>query len=191
MSRQKDVQKLKKALMRSNTRLLLSAVMIFQFAAGLLLALKESPFDLQALVLAVALPAATWLVSTVITKFWPVDRAIVILALLLCSVGILTLQDIAKSPITPRTQAEYAAFGVVAMFMGAFAIRIFHHWKKLTPYLMGLCLLALLTPWVLGGWKGGARNWINLLGFSIQPSEFMKPVFILALASGFSNRPRF
>lgn len=191
MSRQKDVQKLKKALMRSNTRLLLSAVMIFQFAAGLLLALKKNPLDVQALVLAVALPGATWLVSTVITRFWPVDRAIVILALLLCSVGILTLQDIAKSPVTPRTQAEYAGFGIVALFLGAFAIRMFRHWKKLTPYLMGICLLALLTPWVLGGWKGGARNWITLLGFSVQPSEFMKPVFILALASGFSNRPRF
>jgi cell division protein FtsW (lipid II flippase) len=191
MRRNSDVHRLKKALMRSNTRLLLSGVMIFQFAAGLLLALKKSPFDAQALILSAALPISTWLISTVIVRFWPVDRAIVIMALLLCSVGILTLQDIARSPITPLTQAKYAGLGVVAMFMGAFAIRIFKHWKKFTPYLMVLCLVALLTPWVFGGWKGGARNWIQLGTFSIQPSEFMKPVFILALASGFSNRPRF
>lgn len=177
--------------MRSNTRLLLSAVMIFQLAAGLLLALKKSPFDAQALILAAALPLATWLVSTLMARVWPVDRAIVILALLLCSVGILTLQDIARAAVTPRTQAEYACLGVVAMFIGAFAIRIFRHWKKLAPYLMILCLLALLTPWVLGGWKGGARNWVQIGSFSLQPSEFMKPVFILALAAGFSKRPRF
>ncbi len=179
--------------MRSNTRLLLSAVMIFQFAAGLLLAFKKSPLDVQALILAVALPAATWFVSTVIVRVWPVDRAIVIMALLLCSVGILTLQDIARAAVTPRTQAQYACFGVVALFIGAFGIRAFRHWKKFTPWLMALCLLALLTPWVLGGWQGGARNWVKLFGgrISLQPSEFMKPVFILALASGFSNRPRF
>ena len=179
--------------MRSNTRLLLSAVMIFQFAAGLLLAFKKSPLDVQALILAVALPAATWFVSTVIVRVWPVDRAIVIMALLLCSVGILTLQDIARAAVTPRTQAQYACFGVVALFIGAFGIRAFRHWKNFTPWLMALCLLALLTPWVLGGWQGGARNWVKLFGgrISLQPSEFMKPVFILALASGFSNRPRF
>ncbi|MGI6238740.1 MAG: FtsW/RodA/SpoVE family cell cycle protein [Christensenellales bacterium] len=193
MSRKKDVKKLKRALMRSNTRLLLSAVLLFQALAGLLLALKNPPFDMQALILAAALPLATWLVSRVIVRFWPVDRALVIMALLLCSIGILTLQDIARSPITPRTQAQYAALGVIAMFVGAFGIRKLKHWKKLTPYLMLLCLLALFSPWVFGGWKHGARNWVELLGgrFSLQPSEFMKPIFILTLASGFSNRPRF
>lgn len=191
MRKDSDLKKLKKALMRSNTRLLLSAVMIFQFGAGLLLALKENPIDAQALILAVALPLSTWLVSSLIVRAWPVDRAIVIMALLLCSVGILTLQDIARSPITPRTQAEYAGLGIVAMFIGVFAIRIFRNWKRFMPYLMVLCLVALLTPWVLGGWKGGARNWVHIGSFSLQPSEFMKPVFILALASGFSNRPRF
>lgn len=191
MRKDSDLKKLKKALMRSNTRLLLSAVMIFQFGAGLLLALKENPIDAQALILAVALPLSTWLVSSLIVRAWPVDRAIVIMALLLCSVGILTLQDIARSPITPRTQAEYAGLGIVAMFIGVFAIRIFRNWKRFMPYLMVLCLIALLSPWVLGGWKGGARNWVHIGSFSLQPSEFMKPVFILALASGFSNRPRF
>lgn len=193
MGRKSDVKKLKKALMRSNTRLLLSAVMIFQFAAGLLLALKKDPMDTQALILAAALPLVTWLVSGAIARLWPVDRAIVIMTLLLCSVGILTLQDIARAAITPRTQARYAALGIIALFAGAFGIRIFRHWKKLTPYLMGLCLLALLAPWVLGKEINGARNWIFMFNgaVSLQPSEFMKPVFILALASGFSNRPRF
>jgi cell division protein FtsW (lipid II flippase) len=193
MRKNSDVKRLKKALMRSNTRLLLSGVMIFQLAAGLLLAFKNDPLDVQALILAAALPLATWLISTAMARFWPVDRAIVIMVLLLCSVGILTLQDIARAAVTPRTQAEYAGFGIIAMFMAAFAIRIFRHWKKFTPYLMVLCVLALLTPWVMGGWNNGARNWVKLFGgaISLQPSEFMKPVFILTLASGFSNRPRF
>ena len=192
MARKPDVNRIKKALMRSNTKLLLTAVMLFQFSAALLLAFKGETLDVQALAFSVALPAGTWLISTLITRLWPVDRAIIIMALLLCSVGIITLQDIARSPVTPLNQAKYAGLGVIAMFIGIQAIRLYRHWKKFAPYLMVLCFLALMTPWVLGGWKDGARNWISLFGkISMQPSEFMKPVFIIIMASCFSNRPRF
>ena len=191
MARTKNVEKLKKNLMRSNTRLLLSAVMLLQFASALLLAFKGEAIDVQALTFAAAIPAATWLISTQITRLWPVDRAIIILSLLLCSIGIITLKDIAKSEITPGNQAKYALVGVGAMMIGIIAIRNFRHWKKYAPFLMLICLGALISPSVIGTWKYGARNWIEIGGFSIQPSEFMKPVMILILASGLSNRPRF
>jgi len=191
MARAANVAKLKKALMRSNTRLLLSAVLLFQLASALLLTFKSGEIDLQALLFAAAIPAVTWLVCTQITRLWPVDRAIIFLALLLCSIGIITLKDIARSPITPGNQAKYALLGIVALFIGIFGIRIFKFWKKATPYLMAICLAALISPSIIGVWKYGARNWIEIGGFSIQPSEFMKPVFIMILASGFSNRPRF
>mgnify|MGYP002514416301 CR=1 FL=1 len=56
--------------------------------------------------------------------------------------------------------------------------------------------LALMSPWVLGQWKDGARNWIQFgsdegFSFTLQPSEFMKPALTVVLAAGFSNRPRF
>ena len=56
---------------------------------------------------------------------------------------------------------------------------------------MALCALALLSPWVIGSWYQGARNWVDIGPISGQPSEFMKPVLIIILAAGFSNRPRF
>jgi len=187
----KKAVKMKKALMRSNTRLLLSGVMIFQCAACVLLALKGGSINIQALVFAVALPLGTYLVTTIIGKLWPVDRAIVIFALLLTSVGIITLQGIARSDVTPRTQAIYSIAGLIAMFVGAFLVRYIGKWKKLIPLLMIGCLGALALPILIGQWKYGAKNWISIAGVSIQPSEFMKPVFIIALAAGFSNRPRF
>ena len=190
---QSKVDKMKKALMRSNTHLLLSAVMLFQVAAMLLIAFQKQAVNLQALILAAALPLVTWLVTTLMGRVWPVDRAILILVLLLCSVGLITLSDIAKADVTPRTQAIYALAGVAVMFAGAAFIRGWKQWKKHTPLLMCLCLAALASPFlpVIGIYKYGARNWIGLAGFSLQPSEFMKPILILCLASGFSNRPRF
>ena len=187
------VEKMKKALMRSNTHLLLSAVMLFQAAAMLLIAFQKEAINVQALVLAVALPLVTWLVTTLIGRIWPVDRAILIMVMFLCSVGLISLSDIAKSNITPRTQGYYALAGIAVMFAGAAFIRGWKRWKKQTPLLMALCLAALASPFlpVIGIYKYGARNWVGLGGFSLQPSEFMKPIMILCLASGFSNRPRF
>ena len=188
------VDKMKRALMRSNTRLLLSAVMIFQVIAMLVIAFQSGTVNLQALILAAALPLATALVTALMGKAWPVDRAILIMVLFLCSVGLITLSDIAKSDETPRTQAIYALVGLAAMFIGTAFIRGWRHWKKFTPALMGLCVLALLTPWLpapIGGWYQGARNWVHLGPLNGQPSEFMKPILILILASCFANRPRF
>lgn len=184
---------MKRALMRSNTRLLLTAVMLFQALAMLLIAFQKQAVNPQALALAVALPLGTWLVTALMGRAWPVDRAILILVMLLCSVGIITLSDIAKSDVTPRTQGYYALGGIAAMFVGVAFIRRWKQWKRFTPWLMALCLAALASPFlpVVGIYKYGARNWVGFAGFSLQPSEFMKPVLILCLAGGFANRPRF
>lgn len=184
---------MRRALMRSNTRLLLTGVMALQAATMTLVAFARDGVSTQALLLAVALPAATMLVSNVMGKIWPVDRAVLILTLLLASVGIITLSGIAKSESTPRNHAVYAAAGVVAMFIGAAFIRKWRSWKKWAVPLAAVCLLALLSPWVLGEWKDGARNWIVIIEdvLTVQPSEFMKPVLVVVLAAGFSNRPRF
>ena len=187
------INEMKQALRRSNTRLLLSAVVTFQAAAMALVAFQSGAVSTQALVLAVALPAVTALTTVIMGKLWPIDRAILILVLFLCSLGIITLSDIARADVTPRTQAIYALAGVFAMFVGAAAIRAYRDWKRYTPALMVLCVIALLSPYlpVVGIVKNGARNWVGFRGASVQPSEFMKPVMILCLAGGFANRPRF
>ena len=194
MRTEKKVERMRKALMRSNTRLLLTAVCLFQALSMLLISLQGGAISVQALILAAALPIGTALIVNIMGRFWPVDRAILIMVLLLCSIGIITLSDIAKSEETPRTQAIYALAGVIAMFIGAALIRGFSDWKKNSRWLMILCALALLAPWApapIGKWYQGARNWVYLGPISGQPSEFMKPVLIVILAAGFANRPRF
>ena len=185
---------MRRALKKSNTRLLLSSVAVFQMLSMLLISIQGEAFSLQALIFAFAIPLATILITNIMGKIWPVDRALLILILLLSSIGLIALSDICKSEETPRTQAIYALAGVAAMFLGAGLIRSFGRIKRHRKLLMALCLAALLTPWLpapIGGWYQGARNWIHLGPLSAQPSEFMKPVLIVILASCFANRPRF
>ena len=82
-------QKMRRALMRVNTRLLLSAVMLFQFAALALAAFREETTSVQTLILAFAVPIITMLVALLAGRLWPVDRAILILVLLVRPAGLM------------------------------------------------------------------------------------------------------
>lgn len=179
--------------MRSNTRLLLTGVMLFQFLTMAVIAFAGETVSQQAMILAAALPVCTMLFVNLCGRLWPVDRAILILVMLLVSIGIITLSAIAKSEVTPRTHAVYAAAGLFAMVAGILFIRLWKSWKKFALPLAVLCLLALFSPMVIGQDKYGARNWITIIPnvLTIQPSEFIKPVMIMVLAAGLSNHPPF
>ena len=190
-----DAKTLKKALMRTNTHALMTGVMLFQFTSMLLLTFRTEPFDLQALVLAIAMPLVTRLTIALFSKLWPIDRATLIMVLFLNSVGIVTLQAIARAAITPRTQAIYSLAGIVAMGMGVAFVRWLPRHRKLLPWFALLCFIALLSPFlpVIGVYKGGARNWVSLEALHIpisgQPSEFIKPALIIILAHGLADLP--
>ncbi|HEX7654661.1 MAG TPA: FtsW/RodA/SpoVE family cell cycle protein [Verrucomicrobiae bacterium] len=61
-------------------------------------------------------------------------------------------------------------------------------WSFVLYWLMILCLVAVLIPFIgkTHGW--GARRWIDLPFFQFQPSEFAKVAFVLAMAN-FAGRP--
>jgi cell division protein FtsW len=51
-------------------------------------------------------------------------------------------------------------------------------------------LLLVFATLVIGAEVKGARRWINLIGISIQPSEFLKPAFVVLAAWAFSESAR-
>jgi cell division protein FtsW (lipid II flippase) len=191
MARPVETGALRRAVLRANTRLLLTGVMLFQFTGMLLLAIRSDSFDLQALMFAVMMPLVTFLVVKLFTKFWPIDRALLILTLMLCSISLVTLKDIARSSITPQTQAVYMLAGLVAMAIGIGFIRHLRSWDKLVLPLAVITFLALASPLIIGSWQNGAKNWLDVAGISVQPSEFGKLSLIFLLSSQLSNRARF
>ncbi len=191
MARPIDTGALRRAVLRANTHLLLTGVMLFQFTGMLLLAVKVDSFDLQALAFAVLLPAVTFLTVKLFSKFWPIDRALLILTLFLCSISLVTLKDIARSSVTPQNQAVSMLIGLVSMGFGIGFIRHVRAWDKWALPLAVITFLALTSPLVIGSWQNGAKNWLNIAGISVQPSEFGKLSLIFILSSTLSNRPRF
>ncbi len=62
--------------------------------------------------------------------------------------------------------------------------------RRLAMVLLGVMLVLLVAVLFLGAEANGARRWISLAGFSLQPSEFMKPAFVIVCAWLFAEHAR-
>ena len=174
----------------ADVSLLTLGVMLFQASAMGLLAFKTSPIDVQALIFAVALPLVTRLLMRAMPKYLGADGVLLSLTLMLCSVSLVTLKAIAKSPITPRNQAIYMLCGLIAMVAGMLFVRLVRRPEKWVLPLMLLSAAFLASPIALGSWKGGAKNWIWIKqgSISLQPSEFVKVSLMVILSASLSRR---
>lgn len=67
----------------------------------------------------------------------------------------------------------------------------FHYLNRFGWFYAVLGIVMLLLVFVIGQEKYGAKNWISIGGFMLQPSEFVKIVFIFFAASLLSKRKDF
>lgn len=120
---------------------------------------------------------------------WTVDKVILFLSLALLAIGIIL--DITASPAVARkinVDDFWFVRKQVVYVLASIGIIIVLSMLKLKTIrrlsLVGFALivvLLILTP-IIGFETKGARRWISLFGFSMQASEFMKPIFIIVTA---------
>ncbi|WEK52984.1 MAG: stage V sporulation protein E [Candidatus Cohnella colombiensis] len=87
-----------------------------------------------------------------------------------------------------KRQMIFAVLGIGAMFVTMNLDYSF--WRKWALPAVLICfglLILVLIPGI-GVWRGGARSWLGIGSFGIQPSEFMKLAMILFLAKLLSER---
>jgi rod shape determining protein RodA len=122
--------------------------------------------------------------------YFHIDWALVIAMLSLCALGVVMIYSTTSDPTrgTPHmhiTQLYAIALGLVAMvFMLTLDYRTFTD----KSHLIYIGLLALLLYVMLFGMvQMGARRWIPLKFFNLQPSEFAKVGVALVLAKFFGE----
>ncbi|MFC6352749.1 FtsW/RodA/SpoVE family cell cycle protein [Rothia nasimurium] len=90
-----------------------------------------------------------------------------------------------------RSQGMFAILGLVAMLIVGYLVPVIWYRRPWVVHtLLGAAALLLIAVIFVGSTVNGNRNWINIAGFSIQPSEFAKPIMILWLASVYSRQGR-
>lgn len=89
-----------------------------------------------------------------------------------------------------KRQLLFAGLGVVAMF---FIMKIdYWVWRTYSKVILLVCFILLILVLIpgVGLVRGGARSWIGIGAFSIQPSEFMKFAMIIFLAKFLAERQK-
>ena len=97
-------------------------------------------------------------------------------------VGVMTLYSVAEGSWTPYASQHLVRFAFATVILLAVAVTPLRFWLEAAYplYFAGLVLL-LLVP-VIGDVNNGAKRWISLGGFQLQPSELMKIALVMALA---------
>ncbi len=96
-----------------------------------------------------------------------------------------------KSLITiAQNQLKWFLVGIGIFYISYAVYRSFSGWKKLNFLYIGLTLVLFAVTLVFAKALGGARNWIEIGGIGIQPSEIIKLCFCFAMASFFCTKTK-
>ncbi len=174
---------------RRSASIVLFLIILLVLSAFGLLAFRDGEFDTGA----VALGAGACLVYLVLynvlkSVFKHIDRYVLIICILLFSIGL-----IIQYRLNPQTALKQFIWFFSGIFVLVGALLIiknagdFGRWNyAFLGGTAGLLLLSLLFARVIGG----AKNWIDLGPFTVQPSEFAKLSFIVTAAYFFSKKTR-
>ena len=114
------------------------------------------------------------------------DSYLFLIISMLSTVGIIMQMRI-NSANGMRQMVLYL-LGVVCFFAVLIFYRLLHkYFNRLTLFYWGVSLVLFLATAIFGTVKNGSRNWIVISGISIQPSEFIRILFVLSLAAIFTN----
>ena len=116
------------------------------------------------------------------------DKVIWMVFFFLCMISVVEVFS-ASSGLTYKSQnyvgpIAYHAFTIVAgVVVAILTLNIpCRYFKLMTPFLMLISLITLLWVLLAGTKVGDAGRWINLFGFTFQPSEIAKGTIVLAVA---------
>ena len=103
--------------------------------------------------------------------------------------GATVLYSAAGGHLEPWAGKHVARFMVLLAMAVVMSRLSLEFWKSITFPLYLLLIVLLVVVELMGFVGGGSRRWINLGIITLQPSELMKPVMVLAAAWIFDRLP--
>lgn len=120
--------------------------------------------------------ALMWAYVIVMRLFRRVGFEMEIIAFYLCTLSLAVTAS--AYPATVLKQSICICLGVGLFFGLCWFLRDLNRAKRIVYIMMGISVLLLIINLAFGQMKYGASNWVSIGGFSIQPSELVKIVFI-------------
>jgi cell division protein FtsW len=134
-------------------------------------------------------PVSTW--------WWTVDRWFLAAFLALMGLGIV-LSFAASPAVAERIGLDSFHFATrqIVFMIPALAAMLFvsffdqRHVRRLALVMLCVSLVLMVAVLYIGVEVKGARRWVSIAGLSIQPSEFLKPAFVIICAWLFAEHRR-
>ncbi|MES2755608.1 MAG: putative peptidoglycan glycosyltransferase FtsW [Pseudomonadota bacterium] len=125
---------------------------------------------------------------------WDIDRVLLLLALLLMAIGLVAVA--AASPASAQRYSgehhkvaplfffwwQVAWVGVSLPILIAVSMLPVRAARRMALIGLAVCMLLLILVPLIGVEKNGARRWIDVGVSLLQPSEFLKPCFVVSTA---------
>ncbi len=122
--------------------------------------------------------------------WWSIDRIIAILMLVLCAIGVVAVFAAGASVADTINMSSRRTFAMKHLFFASTAVGLMLWLSFFTPrairrlgvimFVVGMPLLAATL--LVGKGIKGAKRWLYFAGMQVQPSEFLKPAFVLLAA---------
>lgn len=124
------------------------------------------------------------LAYAVISLFKLGDVYLFIITSMLATIGII-MQTRIKSEGGIRQMKLYLA-GAFVFFLVLIVYKMLKKWNKMAIGYFALSVILFVITMIFGQTHYGAKNWIVFMGVSVQPSEFIRILFVLTLAAVFT-----
>lgn len=144
----------------------------------------NSNIDLTGLYYSAALLGVVLISYAIIVFFSLGDEYLFLIVSMLLTIGIIMLFRL--NPSEAIKQIIWFYVGMTGFYIVFLAYRYNKSWDKLIVLYAALAAGLFLITLVLGVRSGGSKNWISVGGYSIQPSEPIKIIYILGLAALFT-----
>ena len=119
---------------------------------------------------------------TLLQKLWRVDWPLLAVAAIIAIIGTATLYSVAGGSFQPLAERHAFRFVLGLGLVLVMTLITPRAWMALAYPFYGATLVLLALVPVLGVEALGARRWLTMAGFSVQPSELMKVALVAALA---------
>lgn len=167
-------------------------LLILNLMGYFLLFLFKTPHDPRILYAGAAVISVNVLIYCLMYFFDLGDVYMFLMVSILVSIG--TIMLIRIDTEYGFSQVFWFCIGI-CVFLGAyFVFRSFKHWDKLLVFYIFASFALFAATLAFGISRGGSRNWIRIGGRTVQPAEFIKILYVFALACFFTtdlNRYKF
>lgn len=160
-----------------NNFLLLAVLNVFQLVTGYISANAKGKFEFSVLLAMICLIAIEWIYLIVFyVAMHRRNFELEVIAFFLCGVGIATIGSI--NPDAAFKQLLMILAGVIIFVCLVFIMGNVDFCMKMRLYVAIAAIALLLLNLVIAKTTNGARNWIEIAGVTLQPSEFVKIAFV-------------